>query len=206
MNRAEHIEALAAVDALARALREALNADARAEYEEQGTVPSWRLPGFTVSTSLSLDSAVIVDEAEFKGYVTSAFPTEVETVTITRVRPAWQATFLKALAARGDACDADGRVVAGVQIRPGGEFGSVSVIPNADTKERLRAASVEIASGARPFALSPLSIPQISHQADVPSATPAGPMPDWATFPAPEHPAGPYAGLGEWNVDGSVSA
>lgn len=207
MNRADHIEALAAVDALAKALREALNAEARAEYESQGTVPSWRLPGFTVATSLSADSAVIVDDAEFKAYVADAFPTEVETVTVTRVRPAWQAVFLKELVARGEACDGDGRVVAGVEIRPGGAFGSVSVIPNAETRDRLRAAAREIASGARPLALPSLPVPQIDRLIEASSlGTPEASALRWDAFNADGHLTGMSAEQADWDGTAPSSA
>jgi hypothetical protein len=154
VNRAQQVEALAACEALAKALRENLNADARAEFVEQGCAPSWRLPGFTVSTSLTSDVIAITDEAAFKAYVAERYPTEIETVTITRVRQAWQGgMFAKLLAAGEPLSDDEGTVVPGLEFRPGGDFRSVSLLPKSATKLRLATVAAEIAAGTRPLAL-----------------------------------------------------
>lgn len=152
MNRSQVVQTIAACDALAAELRRALKADAQAEYVEQGTAPTWRLPGYTVSTSITHDSVEVVDEAAWLDYVSEEFPTEVE--VITRARAAWQTSFLAEIAARGEPpCDRDGRVVPGVVFRPGGEFKSVSVLPGSATRTSLRAIAADIAAGRRPLGL-----------------------------------------------------
>lgn len=152
MNRANIVQAIAACDALGAELRRQLKADAAAEYAEQGTAPTWRLPGFTVSTSITHPTVEVVDEPAFRRWVEVEYPTEIE--TIKRVRPAWQAAFLAEVTRRGDPpCDAGGIVLPGLRYVPGGEFRSVSVLPSADTKSVLRTMAQEIAAGRRPLAL-----------------------------------------------------
>ncbi len=148
------VQALAACDVLAAELRKKLRSDAEVEFREQGCAPTWRIPGFTVTASITHNGVAVDDQAAFVGYVAAAYPTEVETVTVTRVRQAWQERFLKEVVARGEPpCDADGTVVPGLRFVPGGEFKSVSVTPTADSRSELRATAKEIASGVRPLAL-----------------------------------------------------
>jgi hypothetical protein len=152
VNRAQIVQAIAACDALAAELRLSLKADAAAEFAEQGTAPTWRLPGYTVSTAVTHDAVEVVNDAAWLAYVREEFPTEVEVVT--RARSAWQASFLADVAFRGDPpCDRDGRVIPGLAFRPGGEFASVSVRPQAATKASLRAIAADIAAGRRPLGL-----------------------------------------------------
>jgi len=154
MNRAQVVQTIAACDALAAALREALKADAAAEYAEQGTAPTWRLPGFTVSTSIAHDAVVVVDEAEWIRWVKRDHPSEVE--TITRVRPAFRDAFFAELAEQGrmnPPHTTDGEVVPGLEFYAGGEFRSVSVLPLASMKRALYTIAREIADGTRPLGL-----------------------------------------------------
>lgn len=154
MNRRETVQALAACDALAAELRKKLRAEAEVEYRDQGCAPTWRMPGFTVTSSVTHNGVAVDDQAAFVAYVAEAYPTEVETVTVTRVRPAWQERFLKDVVGRGEPpCDADGRVIPGLRFVPGGEFKSVSVTPAPATKDELRFTARQIASGALPLAL-----------------------------------------------------
>jgi hypothetical protein len=158
VNRAQQIEALAACEALAKALRANLNADALAEFEEQDCAPAWRTPGFTVSTSLTTDTIAITDDKAFLAYVEQRYPTEVETITIVRPRPAWQGVFFDGLRKRGEPlCDDEGTVVPGLEFRPGGQFRAVSVIPKSATRARLARVADEIASGRLPLALPALA-------------------------------------------------
>lgn len=154
MNRAEQIHALAACEALAKALRANLNADAEAEFVEQGCAPAWRTPGFTVSAALTTDSVLITDTDAFHTYVANRFPTEIETVVVTRVRPAWQGAFVNLLLAKGEPlCDDEGTVVPGVEFRAGGNFQSVRVLPKAPMKAQLAAAAADMAAGRLPMAI-----------------------------------------------------
>lgn len=154
MNRADIARGIAACEAMARQLRAALVADAEAEYREQGTVPTWRLPGITVSGSTTNPTVAITDEAAFLAWVAERYPTEVEQVTITRVRAAWQDRFLKEVIARGEpACDENGEVVPGLQWRPGGGFGGISLRVDAETKAFIREHAEQIVAGVRPLEL-----------------------------------------------------
>jgi hypothetical protein len=119
----------------AQALRNDLTADARAEFEEQGTAPTWRIPEVaTVATAVTHEAPGLADEAAFVAWVRERYPTEVETVH--RARPAWMAPFLASLAASGDdAVDTStGEVVPGITMRPGGNFAGVSIRPTAQGK------------------------------------------------------------------------
>lgn len=153
MNRADTVRAVLACEALAKELRAALVADARAEYDEQGTVPTWRLPGVTAAASTSNPTAVVADEKAFTDWVSTRNPTEVETVTITRVRDAWRTAVLGTAVKLGAACTADGEVIPGVEYRSGGEYRSLSLNPERDLKDQLREYARDIAAGRRPLAL-----------------------------------------------------
>jgi hypothetical protein len=154
MNRADIARGIAACEAMAKQLRAALIADAEAEYREQGTVPTWRLPGITVSGSTTNPTVVIADETAFLAWVAERYPTEVEQITITRVRPAWQDRFLKQVIARGEpTCDEHGEIVPGLQWRAGGGFGGISLRVDADTKAAIRDHAEQIVAGVRPLEL-----------------------------------------------------
>lgn len=133
----------AAARARAAELRDDLTADAQAEYAEQGTAPTWRLPDIgTVTLPISAERVVVDDEQVLTGWVTAFHPDEVE--TLTRVRPA----FLTALLAecRGDEGGVvwmrEGALVPGLAVRPGGQPQSLSFRPSPDAK-RVAAAGAE---------------------------------------------------------------
>jgi hypothetical protein len=130
--------ATAALDARKNLIAE-LNADARAEFEEQGTASTWRIKGMaTVPQAQTADAVVVVDEDKFLDWVQARHPTEVETVT--HVRPAFRALVLgKLVKVAGDVCHIDGEVVPGVEFKPGGEFIGISVTPTAAAKEAFTA-------------------------------------------------------------------
>lgn len=127
MNRAEHVTTIARLEALATeatqraaALRSALAADAAAEWAEQGTAPTWRMPDIgTVTLPVSKTNVSVTDHTQLASWVSRTWPSEVELA----VRPA----FMTALKARM-VCDEDvvvdgktGEIVPGVTVRPGGE-------------------------------------------------------------------------------------
>lgn len=150
MNRAELVRALAACEALAEQMREALNADARAEFDEQGTAPTWRMRDFTVTASLTKDTVVVADPAAFMKWVKLAYPAAVEE----QVNPQWQRDFLNRKVRREDPpSDVEGQVIPGLGLRPGGQIKAVSVLPAAEVKARLTQAAAEIVAGQRPLAL-----------------------------------------------------
>jgi len=159
VNRAEIARAIVACEAMAKQLRVALEADALAEYEEQGTVPTWRLPGLKVVGSTTNDAAYVADEQTFLAWVQDRYPSEVETVTLTRVRPVWQKAFLADVAKRGDPpCDLDGEAVPGVRWIPGGAFGGLAFRPDPSLKALVREHAREIVAGTRPLEL-PSQVP-----------------------------------------------
>lgn len=160
MNRAEMIRALFVCDQLTKALRRKLNADAEKEHADQGVVPSWKAPGITVSGSTSNPSVAVVDEPAFLAWVAERYPTEVE--TIQRVRPAWQGRFLDGVVGRGaPACDPQGEEIPGLEWRPGGTFGSISLTATKDTKALIGQIADEIAAGTRPLELpAVVEVPQ----------------------------------------------
>lgn len=117
------------------AIRDELTADARAEYAEQGTAPTWRLPDIgTVSLPVSRETVYVADEDVLLSWVKTFHTSEVE--RIERVRPA----FLTAMLAecRGDENGVvwmrEGAFVPGLAVRPGGAPQSLSFRPSADAK------------------------------------------------------------------------
>lgn len=135
MNRQQTLQALAwlqQISARAKAeadnLKQQLADEARAEFEEQGTAPTWRFPDVgRVSTAVSRPAVSVSDEEAFTKWVRARYAHECEVVT--RVKPAWQADFLERVSASADvACDPDtAEVVPGLTIRRGGTFVGVSV-------------------------------------------------------------------------------
>lgn len=136
MNRSGVVTAVVWLDqivAAAKAKREELaaqlEADARAEYAEQGTAASWRYPDVAKVTSrVSHSSVRVADEAAFLAWVQANHPDAVE--TLTRVRPGWQSRFL-------DEVLEAGREVPGVVHEQGGRFLGVSVSAERDAKRAL---------------------------------------------------------------------
>ena len=141
MNRKDLIARYIWLDQVAKAAGDAkrilaaeLNADARAEYEEQQTASTWRIPGMaTVPQSVTNDAVVVRDEPKFVDWVARRFPTEVEMV----VRPAFREQLLdKLIHVTDDLCHlADGEVVPGVEFKAGGEFIHISVRPTPAARE-----------------------------------------------------------------------
>ena len=152
MNRADIARGIAFCEAMAKRLRAALATDAENEYAEQGTVPTWRLPGITVVGSTTHPTVEVTDEDAFVKWVAERYPTEVETVV--RVRPAWKQRFLQDVAERGDPpCDEYGEVIPGLQWRPGGGFGGIRLVVNQQVKAELGRFADEVVSGQRPLQL-----------------------------------------------------
>lgn len=143
MNRSEVVKAIVWLDQLAvqakaegAKLRAQLAADARAEFEEQKTAPTWRIPDVaTVAASVAHEAVVVASDKTLVAWVAERYPTEVEQVTV--VRGAWLAGFLTRCRPSGEvACDPDtGEVVPGLAVRPGGTFSGVSVRVTSAAKE-----------------------------------------------------------------------
>jgi hypothetical protein len=107
---------------VAAELREQLARDARAEYAEQGTAPTWRLPDLaTVTLPVSRQTVAVADQAALTAWMATRRPEQVQTVQ--QIRPAG----LKALLGQICVVDGDlptlddGELVPGLTVRPGGQ-------------------------------------------------------------------------------------
>lgn len=125
MNRAEAtrrvllLEAAAAqINARAQELRADLNADAVAEYEEQGSAQTWRFDLGTWSQGISKQAPVVDDAATFAEWVKGRWPSEVMQV----VNPAFQKVLLARLSPDGEVVidERTGEIVPGLGVRSGG--------------------------------------------------------------------------------------
>lgn len=140
MNRAEmtvnvlKLEAAAKqLQERAKALRMDLDADARAELEEQGTAPTWRLADIgTWSLPVSKDAPTLDDVPAFVEWVKSRWPSEVFEV----VNPVFQRALLARLTPVGEAVmdERTGEVVPGLGVRPGGQPMTLRFRPAGDAQ------------------------------------------------------------------------
>jgi hypothetical protein len=141
-----------AYKAATAALHDAIKADGKHEFEENGAAPTYRLGFATASASVTNERAVIIDQAAFMGYLVGRYPTEVETYTAYRVRnPEWLTRLLEALAALGPGgdgkviVDLEGTVIPGLEYTPGGDFVTVGVVAQGAVKRRLAKAAQQAA-------------------------------------------------------------
>jgi hypothetical protein len=141
MNRRERIEQVLRLQALASAalrqagvFRRALDEEATRELVEQGTAPSWKLPGLgSVVLPVSKEAAFVADPQALAWWVAVEYPDEVQEVTQVRER------FVKALLGRGqrraDGSVTDpktGQVIPGLKVRPGGVPGAIRITEDSD--------------------------------------------------------------------------
>jgi hypothetical protein len=143
MNRTDRIREVLRLEGLAAAARrradehrEHLAAEARAELEQQGTAPSWRLPDIgTVTLPLSKLTPVVADPAKLVAWAQQRYPTEVE--TIHQVRAAFQGALLARVLCDEDlVVDPDtGEAIPGLTVRPGGTPGQLTIRASRDVKD-----------------------------------------------------------------------
>jgi hypothetical protein len=118
-------------------LRGQLSADARAELEEQGSAPTWRVLDLArVSLSVSQEAVYVADEWLFRQWVEKRYPDKVEQVS--QVKPGWQKHFLaeQVHVDLGVVFDGDtGELVPGLGLRPGGVPLGVSVTATPAAKQ-----------------------------------------------------------------------
>lgn len=155
MNRADVVKGVliwdqvaAAAKDKAAALREQLNADARAELAEQGMAPTWRLPGVgTATLPVTQQTAYVADMLALLAWVADRYPSEVE--QIPQVRPAFQATLAARVVVDGESVvdSATGEVVPGYAVRAGGEPKSVSIRADDSIKSELRGVAALLLDG-----------------------------------------------------------
>jgi hypothetical protein len=143
MNRMEMIrrtliweQVATAAKTRAAELRETLTQDARAEYAEQGTAPTWRLPDIgTVTLPVSTERIVVEDEPALVEWAKRDWPSEV--VTTESIRPAFLRVLLDNIAVPAGEVAVDsgsGQVIPGLAVRAGGTPQSLSFRPTRDAK------------------------------------------------------------------------
>jgi hypothetical protein len=154
MNRADVIVRIAAHEAAAKALREALVAEARAELDENGTAPSWTLEdGSRVVVSTSTGGPVVTDEAAFIDWARKAFPGELVERTVVEFRtPAFRKRVIAELAEAcfEHRCD----LPPFLGLAPKGEYHSTSITIASETKKRM-------AKSAQEYALAGETMPEL---------------------------------------------
>lgn len=153
MTRADLVRTVLVWEAVARQAnakaaeaREQLSADARAELEEQGTAPTWRLPDLaTITLPVTKRAIVVADADALTKWAAERRPDDVEVVT--QYRPA----SLKALLAQVRDDDGltyldGGESVPGLAVREGGQPRTLTIRPSSDAVAVLDAAAGDIVS------------------------------------------------------------
>lgn len=139
MNRAEMTRrvllletAAAELGRRAQSIRDDLNADARAEYEEQGSAQTWRFDIGTWSQGISKDLPVVDDPSAWVRWVKDRYESEVYEV----VNPAFQKALLGRLSPAGEVVidPATGEIVPGLGVRPGGQPLTLRFKPAGDAR------------------------------------------------------------------------
>jgi hypothetical protein len=138
MNRTQRLQEVLRLEGLAAAAqtrakeyREELALEARDEFAQQGSAPTWRMPDLaTVSLSVSKETPYILDEHLFLQWCRERYPEHVETVE--QVRGAFRQKLLIDAIVSGDAVvdGATGEVVIGAAVRPGGVPQSLTIRPS----------------------------------------------------------------------------
>jgi len=146
----------AAARAKAAKLRDDLTADAQAEYAEQGTAPTWRLPDIgTVTLPVSKETVYVADEAALLDWVKASNPDEVEVSY--RVRPAFLASLLETTVPHdGAVIDPEGTVVPGLAVREGGRPGSLAFRPSSAAKAVAQAGAQQLVELLEPTIDGPI--------------------------------------------------
>lgn len=144
MNRAELAHAVLLWEAIAAragaeaaTARAALEADARAELERDGTAPTWRIPGLaTVPLGTTKPRVDVVDGDAYMVWLLDRYPDEVQP----SVRPAFDIRLRAEAAKLGDPVDPrTGELIPGLRFVPGGQAKGVSVRAADGVKERMAA-------------------------------------------------------------------
>ena len=163
----ERFAAMAMRDA--KEIRAELALDAAAEYAEQGTAATWRIPDVaTVSAGVTHEAAYVRDQAAWAAWVADRFPTEAERVTV--VRPAWQNTYLASVLIE---TGPDGEYVAidpptgerlpGIGVRPGGEFNGLTIRVSAAAREVFDALAADRLARLELEATTPVVLAEVEH-------------------------------------------
>jgi hypothetical protein len=140
VNRSDRLQQIMRLEALAAAAKTAaadhraeLNAEAAAEFEREGTAPTWRLSDLgTITLPVSKETPYVAAPQAFVDWCMLRYPSEVE--TIAQVRPAFQAALFARLHIEGESAvdTATGEEVPGLAVRPGGIPKSLSIRASAE--------------------------------------------------------------------------
>lgn len=150
MNRADVVrqvliweQVAAAAQAKAAQFRQMLNADAVAEYTEQGTAPTWRMPEVaTVSMPVSRTRPIVSDPDALAAWVARRHPTEV----VQAVRPTFARALPGLLRMAGDTVidPETGEVVPGMTVSEGGTPGSLRIVPTDEARQLISAHAADV--------------------------------------------------------------
>jgi hypothetical protein len=157
MNRGDRIRLLAALDAMAGAIRLGLKAEAAEEYDREGMTPTWKAEGVTVSSSQSHDHAEIVDMDELMAYLVAEHPEMVMTVVVPR-NPDHLKAWLNERAAEGPIASRAATLkpgesaplaaaIPGAVFVRGGVFGTISVKVDSGVKRDLSKRATALLAG-----------------------------------------------------------
>jgi len=152
MNRTERVQEVLRLEGLAAAAKDraaehraALDADARAELQREGTAPSWRLADIgTVALPVSKEAAVIADIEALTRWCLLRCPGEVEIVH--QIRASFQTALLGRVVCDGDVVvDPDtGEIVPGMAVRAGGMPQSLTIRASRDARAVFAAAGAQL--------------------------------------------------------------
>lgn len=148
MNRAELVKQVLLYDQLAAAAkaksavyREQLDTQARAELEQQGMAPTWRLPDIgTVTLPVSQETLYVADVKARDAWLAQHYPDAILEEVVHTADRVFVAQLEKRLAVT-DGLIVDpgtGMEVPGYAIRPGGMPQSLTIRPTSDAKAIVR--------------------------------------------------------------------
>lgn len=148
MNRAELVKQVLLYDQLAAAAkaksavyREQLDTQARAELEQQGMAPTWRLPDIgTVTLPVSQETLYVADVKARDAWLAQHYPDAILEEVVHTADRVFVAQLEKSLAVT-DGLIVDpgtGTEVPGYAIRPGGMPQSLTIRPTSDAKAIVR--------------------------------------------------------------------
>jgi hypothetical protein len=202
MSRADTVKTILILEAFAdearrRAAehRELLNEQALAELDQQGTAPTWRLPDIAqVTLPLSKQKVEVVDADQLRAWVEARQPEEVETVSTTRVRPAFVGALLEFLVvADGVVMHPEtGEVVPGLKVRKGGEPGSIRITPDRGVRAFVASTAAEMLGTAQ----AALNGPVLDAEPGAAATFSPGGDP-FTLFPPAENPFAAHPPIGE---------
>lgn len=146
MNRADLIHTRMAAEAIARAAKALLEAEATHEWVENESRVVWDVPGAVAAAQTKQRSLEVIDDQAFFAWLREQYPTEV--IEVLRVRNTdWLAGVRASLAeqiARGTIDSPPG-----TKLDEGGRFHALAVTPDAGVRHALDAVVKAYLAGGR---------------------------------------------------------